>query len=101
MRGDKKPSPQRKVPLLIKAGSPAQRPCVSPLSEEQLRHVNALGLRRSPALGRSPSAQPLSSEEVSPSSYARLNRAAFSSNRPTNLLMPSVPCVSPLTLSPR
>lgn len=101
LRDDKTPSLQRRAPLFIGTGSPAQRLCVSPLSEEKRCQVDALGLRRSPAPGRSPSAQPFSSEELSPSSLARLNRAAASNNRPTNLLMPSVPCVSPLNLSPR
>uniref|UniRef100_H2US27 Voltage-gated delayed rectifier potassium channel KCNH4 n=1 Tax=Takifugu rubripes TaxID=31033 RepID=H2US27_TAKRU len=97
----KTPSLQRPIPLFIGTGSPVQRHCVSPPSEDKLCHIDALGLRRSPAPGRSPSAQPFSSEELSPSSLARLHRAAGSNKRPTNLLMPSGPCVSPLDLSPR
>ncbi|TWW70227.1 potassium voltage-gated channel subfamily H member 4a isoform X2 [Takifugu flavidus] len=97
----KTPSLQRPIPLFIGTGSPVQRPCVSPPSEDKLCHIDALGLRRSPAPGRSPSAQPFSSEELSPPSLARLHRAAGSNKRPTNLLMPSGPCVSPLDLSPR
>lgn len=98
---DETPSLPRQVPLFIGTGSPVQRPCVSHPSQEKLCHIDALGLRRSPAPGRSPSAQPFSSEELSPSSLARLHRAAGSNKRPSNLLMPSGSCVSPLDLSPR
>lgn len=98
---DQKHSPQRKVPLLIGTGSSIQRPFISALSEEKLCQGDALGLRQSPAPGRSPSSQPFSSEGLPPSSFARLNRTTGLSNRPTNLLMPSVPCLSPLNLSPR
>lgn len=92
-------SQHHRVPLLQGMGSPLHRPCLSTLLEEELQHINALHLCRSPARGSrgcSPSQQPFFNEELSPSSLPSPN-----SDRPTKLLMPCGSCVSPLNLSPR
>ncbi|KAM4598219.1 potassium voltage-gated channel subfamily H member 4a [Polymixia lowei] len=96
-------SHQRRLPLLQGAGSPVRQTCLSTLLGEELRHINALRLCRSPVQGcrgRSPSPQPLPSEEVSPSPLPALSDQS-SSYRPAKLLIPSLHCVSPLDLSPR
>ncbi|XP_070778667.1 potassium voltage-gated channel subfamily H member 4a [Enoplosus armatus] len=98
---DMRHSQQRRVPLLHGIGSPVHQPCLSTLLGEELRHINALRLCQSPVQGgrgRIPSPQPFINEELSPSplpSDPGLN------HQPAELLMPSLPCVSPLNLSPR
>ncbi|XP_074552127.1 potassium voltage-gated channel subfamily H member 4a [Halichoeres trimaculatus] len=92
---------QRKLPLFQEAGSPVHQPCLSSLLGEELRHINALRLCRSPVQGGrglSPSPQPYFTEELSPSP---LPGDSGSAHRPAKLLVPSLPCVSPLNLSPR
>lgn len=95
---------QKRMPLLQGMGSPVHQPCLSTLLGEELRHINALHLCRSPAQGgrgRSPSPQPFINEELSPSPLPSLTSDLGLSHRPSKLLMPSLPCVSPLNLSPR
>lgn len=95
---------QRRVPLLQGVGSPVRQPCLSSLLGEELRHISALRLCRSPVQdgrGRSPSPQLFPTEELSPSPLPRLRNEPGLSHRPAKLLMPSLPCVSPLNLSPR
>lgn len=94
---------QRRVPLLHGRGSPDHQPRLSTVLGEELHHINALRLRRSPihdGRGRSPSPQPFANEELSPSATLTSTDAGLS-YRPAKLLIPSLPCVSPLDLSPR
>ncbi|XP_035510745.1 potassium voltage-gated channel subfamily H member 4a [Morone saxatilis] len=101
---DMRHSQQRRVPLLQGAGSPVHQPCLSTLLGEELRHISALRRCRSPVQdgrGRSPSPQPFHNEELSPSPLPRLTIDSGLNHRPAKLLMPSLPCVSPLNLSPR
>lgn len=91
---------QRRGPLLHGRGSPNHQPRT--MLGEEFHHINALRLHRSPVQdgrGRSPSPQPFAIEELSPS--ATLTSDPGLSHRPAKLLMPSLPCVSPLNLSPR
>lgn len=100
---DKRHSQQRRVPLLYGIGSPSHQPRLSPLLGEELRPVSA-HLCRSPiqdGRGYSPSSRPFTNAELSPSPSARLHGDPSLTNRPAKLLMPSLPCVSPLNLSPR
>ncbi|XP_022064734.1 potassium voltage-gated channel subfamily H member 4a [Acanthochromis polyacanthus] len=97
---DLKSSQQRRVPLLQAMNSPVHQPHLSTLLGEELRHISALHLCRSPVQGgrgRSPSPQTFIGEELSPSPLPSIT----TDHRPAKLLMPSLPCVSPLTLSPR
>lgn len=97
-------SQQRRVPLLHGVGSPVRQPCLSTLLGEELHHINALRLCRLPVQdgrGRSPSPQPFPGEELCPSPLSRLTSDPGLNHRPAKLLMPSLPCVSPLNLSPR
>lgn len=99
---DMRHSQQRSVPLLHGRGSPDRQPRLSTLLGEELRHINALHLCRSPVQdgrGCSPTPQPFANEEPSPSTT--LTRDPGLNHRPAKLLMPSLPCVSPLNLSPR
>lgn len=101
---DVRHSQQRRVPLLHGVGSPVRQPCLSTLLGEEFRHINALRLCRSPVQdgrGCSPSPQPFASEEQCPSPLPRFTSDVGFNHRPTRLLMPSLPCVSPLNLSPR
>ncbi|XP_039975754.1 potassium voltage-gated channel subfamily H member 4a [Xiphias gladius] len=101
---DMRQSQQKGVPLLQRRGSPVRQPCLSALLGEELRHINALRLCRSPVQGdrgRSPSPQAFASEELSSSHLPSLTGDPGLSHRPAKLLMPSLPCVSPLNLSPR
>lgn len=85
----------RRLPLLCGASSPAHRARLSPLLGEELRPTSSR-FGRVPVQdgrGRSPSPQPPANEEL------RFN--ADLSPRPAKLLMPTLPCASPLTLSPR
>uniref|UniRef100_A0A3B4ZLA3 Voltage-gated delayed rectifier potassium channel KCNH4 n=1 Tax=Stegastes partitus TaxID=144197 RepID=A0A3B4ZLA3_9TELE len=94
---DLKSSQQRRVPLLQGMSSPVHQPRLSTLLGEELRHISALHMCRSPVQGgrgRSPSPQPFIGDELSPSPLP-------TDHRPAKLLMPSLPCVSPLNLSPR
>uniref|UniRef100_UPI0037E951AD potassium voltage-gated channel subfamily H member 4a n=1 Tax=Semicossyphus pulcher TaxID=241346 RepID=UPI0037E951AD len=103
-REDVRLSQQRKLPLLHETGSPVRQPCLSTLLGEELRHINALRLCRSPVQvgrGRSPSPQPFFNEELCPSPLQSLTTDSDLNHRPAKLLMPSLPCVSPLNLSPR
>ncbi|KAM8845947.1 potassium voltage-gated channel subfamily H member 4a isoform 2-T2 [Spinachia spinachia] len=76
-------------------------PCLSTLLGEELRHISALRICRSPVQGggggRGPSPQPFTNQSALPS----LTRDPYLNRRPANLLMPSLSCVSPLDLSPR
>ncbi|KAM3863800.1 potassium voltage-gated channel subfamily H member 4a [Diretmus argenteus] len=97
-------SHQQRLPLLRGPGSPVQEPCLSTLLGEELRHINAIRLCRSPVQGcrgRSPSPQALAYDERSPSPLPTLTNNPDLSRRPTKLLIPSLHCVSPLDLSPR
>uniref|UniRef100_UPI003AAF9361 potassium voltage-gated channel subfamily H member 4a n=1 Tax=Centroberyx gerrardi TaxID=166262 RepID=UPI003AAF9361 len=97
-------SHQRRLPLLHGMGSPVRQPCLSTLLGEELRHINALRLCRSPVQdcrGRSPSPQPFPNEELCPSPLPTLTNDPGLSHRPAKLLIPSLHCVSPLDLSPR
>uniref|UniRef100_A0A3B4UXB2 Voltage-gated delayed rectifier potassium channel KCNH4 n=1 Tax=Seriola dumerili TaxID=41447 RepID=A0A3B4UXB2_SERDU len=101
---DMKHSQQRRVPLLQRMGSPVHQPCLSTLLGEELRHINALRLCRSPVQGNrghSPSPQVFTGEELSLSPLPCLTSDPDLNHRPAKLLMPSLPCVSPLNLSPR
>lgn len=101
---DMRHTQHRRVPLLHGMGSPVRQPCLSTLLGEELRHINALRICRSPLQGdrgRSPSPQPFVNEEPSQSSLPSLNCDLGLDHRPPKLLMPSLPCVSPLNLSPR
>lgn len=101
---DMKHSEQKRVPLLQKMGSPVHQPCLSTLLGEELRHINALRLCRSPvqgSRGHSPSPQAFTRDELSLSPLPSLTTDPGLSHRPAKLLMPSLPCVSPLNLSPR
>ncbi|XP_061567176.1 potassium voltage-gated channel subfamily H member 4a [Cololabis saira] len=96
-------SQQGRVPLLQGFGSPVHQPCLH-TSGEELQRIKALNLCRSPAQGsrgRSPSPQPFVGEEPSPAHVLGLNDHSGFNRRPANLLLPSLPCVSPLNLSPR
>ncbi|KAM8824429.1 uncharacterized protein ACB058_020673 [Synchiropus picturatus] len=83
-------STQRGAPLLQASlsSSPVHQPCLSSLLCEDVRHVNTLRLCRSPVQGGG------ANEDLSPSN------PDFTQRLP-KLLMPSMPCVSPLSLSPR
>ncbi|KAI3359550.1 hypothetical protein L3Q82_013947 [Scortum barcoo] len=97
-------SQQKKVPLLHGIGSPVRQPCLSTLLGDELRHINALRLCRSPVQGGrgcSPSPQPFTNEELSSSPLPSRTNDSGLDHRPAELLMPSLPCVSPLNLSPR
>ncbi|KAG7504331.1 potassium voltage-gated channel subfamily H member 4 [Solea senegalensis] len=101
--GDVRHSQQKKVPLLQRMGSPVHQPRLSTLLGEELRHINPLRLCRSPvqgSRGRSPSPQRFT-EELSLSPLPSLTTDTDFNHRPAKLLMPSLPCVSPLNLSPR
>lgn len=100
---DLRPSQQRRVPLLCGMASPGHRPRLSPLLGEDLRPVSARFCRVpvQDGRGRSPSPQPPTNEELTASPASRLGGDPGSSHRPAKLLMPSLPCVSPLNLSPR
>uniref|UniRef100_A0A673BKS1 Voltage-gated delayed rectifier potassium channel KCNH4 n=1 Tax=Sphaeramia orbicularis TaxID=375764 RepID=A0A673BKS1_9TELE len=91
---------QRRVPLLHGMGSPVHQPRLSTLLGEEL---HPLRLCRSPAQGSrgcSPSPQ-LFNDELCSSSLPSIISDTNPSCRPAKLLMPSLPCVSPLNLSPR
>ncbi len=97
-------SKPKKMPLLHGMGSPVRQPCLSTLLGEELSHINALRLCRSPvqgSRGHSPSPQPFINEELSLSALPSLTSDPGLNHRPAELLMPSLPCVSPLNLSPR
>ncbi|KAM7387365.1 hypothetical protein PAMA_009810 [Pampus argenteus] len=100
-QGDMRHSQQRRVPLLHRVSSPVHQSCLSTLLGEELGHINALRLCRSPVQGgrgQSPSPQPFTNEKLSLSPFPSLNNNTGSTHRPDKLLMP---CVSPLNLSPR
>ncbi|KAF7668745.1 hypothetical protein LDENG_00290890 [Lucifuga dentata] len=95
---------QRRLPLLHGMGSPVHQPCLGTLLGEELRHINVLRLCQSPVQGSrgcSPSPQPFTNEELSPSLLPSLTSDPHLSHRPSKLLIPSLHCVSPLDLSPR
>ncbi|KAG7243516.1 hypothetical protein INR49_011072 [Caranx melampygus] len=101
---DMKHLEQKRVPLLQKMGSPDHQPCLSTLLGEELRHINALRLCRSPvqgSRGHSPSPQAFTRDDLSLSPLPSLTSDPGLSHRPAKLLMPLLPCVSPLNLSPR
>uniref|UniRef100_A0A665SWZ7 Voltage-gated delayed rectifier potassium channel KCNH4 n=1 Tax=Echeneis naucrates TaxID=173247 RepID=A0A665SWZ7_ECHNA len=95
---------QKRLPLLQRMGSPVRQPCLSAMLGEELRHMNALRLCRSPVQGHrghSPSPQAFTREERSTSPLPSLSSDLGLSHQPAKLLIPSLPCVSPLNLSPR
>ncbi|XP_075941609.1 potassium voltage-gated channel subfamily H member 4a [Anarhichas minor] len=97
-------SQQRRVPLLEGLCSPVRQPCLSTLLGEELRHINALRICRSPVQGgrgHSPTPQPFANQELSRSALPSVISDPDLNHRPANLLMPSLSCVSPLDLSPR
>ncbi|XP_034046370.1 potassium voltage-gated channel subfamily H member 4a [Thalassophryne amazonica] len=73
------------VPLLYGMSSPLRQPRLTTLLGEEVLHIKARG--------RSPPPRPFTIEEHFPT--------PLSSHQPANLLLPSLPCVSPLNLSPR
>uniref|UniRef100_A0A8C8DCX5 Voltage-gated delayed rectifier potassium channel KCNH4 n=1 Tax=Oryzias sinensis TaxID=183150 RepID=A0A8C8DCX5_9TELE len=87
-------SQESRVPLLQGLRTPVHQPSLGTTGEE-LQHIRALSLCRSPAQGsRGPSPQPFLHDELPRSPLLGLN------HRPAKLLIPSLPCVSPLNLSP-
>lgn len=95
---------QRKVPLLYGAGSPVRQPCLSTMLGDELRHISALRNCGSPLQGgrsHSPFHQSFTNQELSPSPVPSLGSDQSLNQRPANLLMPSLSCVSPPSLSPR
>ncbi|KAK5884631.1 hypothetical protein CesoFtcFv8_018432 [Champsocephalus esox] len=95
---------QRKVPLLYGAGSPVRQPCLSTMLGDELRHISALRNCGSPLQGgrsHSPFQQSFTNQELSPSPVPSLGSDQSLNQRPANLLMPSLSCVSPPSLSPR
>uniref|UniRef100_A0A8C5FYH1 Voltage-gated delayed rectifier potassium channel KCNH4 n=1 Tax=Gouania willdenowi TaxID=441366 RepID=A0A8C5FYH1_GOUWI len=93
-------SQQGKVPQLQGISGPGNPHYRSTVLGKELQHLNVLPLCRSPVQGGtgcSASPQRLMNEELSSSPYP----VQSLSNRPTRLLMPLQPCVSPLNLSPR
>ncbi|CAN9505479.1 unnamed protein product [Ophioblennius macclurei] len=97
-------SQHRRVPLLQGMVNPDHQPCLTTLLGEELQHISALHLCRSPVQGgrgHSPSPQPFIQEELAPTPLSNLSSVPGLDHRPTKLLMPSLPCVSPLNLSPR
>ncbi|XP_034750649.1 potassium voltage-gated channel subfamily H member 4a [Etheostoma cragini] len=97
-------SQQRRLPLFHGISSPVRQRCLSSLLGEEFRHINALHITRSPVQdgrGRSPSPQPIANQELSPSPLPSLSSDPGLTDRPASLLMPSLPCISPLNLSPR
>uniref|UniRef100_A0A3B3CTQ3 Voltage-gated delayed rectifier potassium channel KCNH4 n=1 Tax=Oryzias melastigma TaxID=30732 RepID=A0A3B3CTQ3_ORYME len=98
---NKKYSQESRVPLLQGLHSPVHQPSLGTAGEE-LQHIRALSWCRSPAQGsRGPSPQPFLSDELPRSPLLGLNDHSGLSHRPAKLLIPSLPCVSPLNLSPR
>ncbi|RVE69784.1 hypothetical protein OJAV_G00081300 [Oryzias javanicus] len=98
---NKKDSQESRVPLLQGLRSPVHQPSFGAAGEE-LQHIRALSLCRSPAQGsRGPSPQPFLSDELPRSPLLGLNDHSGLNHRPAKLLIPSLPCVSPLNLSPR
>ncbi|XP_041858378.1 potassium voltage-gated channel subfamily H member 4a [Melanotaenia boesemani] len=94
---------QMRVPLIQGLGSPVHQSCLH-TSGEEVQDITALHLCRSPVQGgrgRSPSPQPFISEELSLSPLLSLTNDSGLNQRPVKLLLPSLPCVSPLNLSPR
>ncbi|KAK2833172.1 hypothetical protein Q5P01_017061 [Channa striata] len=97
-------SHQRRVPLLQGMGSPVHQHRPSALLGDELSHINSIRLCRSPSKGsrdNGVSPQPFSNKEFSPSLLPNRNSEPDVNYQPAKLLMPSVPCVSPLNLSPR
>ncbi|KAF1379765.1 hypothetical protein PFLUV_G00179430 [Perca fluviatilis] len=101
---DRRHSQQRRLPLVHGIGSAVRQPCLSSLLGKEFHHINALHIGRLPVQdgrGQSPSPQPIANQELSPSPLPSLTSDPGLNHRPANLLMPSLPCVSPLNLSPR
>lgn len=94
--GDEDPE-QKRAPLPQGMSNPVhQTSRLSTLLGEELHHINAFRLCRSPAQGRGSSPSPQPFEELYPP-----NEDTGSGYRPSKLLLPTLPCVSPLNLSPR
>ncbi|KAJ0001183.1 hypothetical protein NQD34_006203 [Periophthalmus magnuspinnatus] len=89
-------SKQRSVPLLKGVGSPVRQTRYSTLLGAELHQNSALRLCRSPVHGRGCSPIPQTFEELSP-----VDKDTEPAYRPSKLLMPTLPCASPLSLSPR
>ncbi|XP_072298397.1 potassium voltage-gated channel subfamily H member 4a [Eucyclogobius newberryi] len=87
-------SEQRSAALLKGVGSPVRQARYSTLLGAELHQNPALRLCRSPVQGRGCSPIPQTFEELSP-----LDKDTV--YRPSKLLMPTLPCASPLNLSPR
>ncbi|KAM6957769.1 potassium voltage-gated channel subfamily H member 4a [Aplochiton taeniatus] len=101
---DRAYSHQGKLPLLHGMGSPVHHSGLGSLLGEELRHINVIRLCQSPPggfRGHSPSSQPVTGEEVSPSPMPTGVPDLGFGHRPAKLLIPSLHCVSPLDLSPR
>ncbi|KAK5855944.1 hypothetical protein PBY51_007573 [Eleginops maclovinus] len=95
---------QRKVPLLHGVGSPVHQPCLSTMLGEELHHISALRNCGSPVQGgrsHSPFHLSFTNQELSPSPVPSLSSDQTMNQRPANLLMPSLNCLSPPSLSPR
>lgn len=92
-------SQPRRGPLLCGTASPARRSHLSPLMGEELRPISFCRVPVQDGRGRSPSPQPPANEELKMSQSARFSGDL--GHRPAKLLMPALPCTSPLNLSPR
>ncbi|KAK7939919.1 hypothetical protein WMY93_003245 [Mugilogobius chulae] len=86
----------KRTPLLKGLSSPVRQARYSTLLGAELHQNQNLRLCRSPVQGRGCSPVPQSFEELSPVDKERQN-----DYRPSKLLMPTLPCTSPLNLSPR
>ncbi|XP_067334083.1 potassium voltage-gated channel subfamily H member 4a isoform X2 [Channa argus] len=97
-------SQQRRVPLIQGVSRPLHQHRLSTLLGDDLSHINTLHLCQSPSRGsrgRSISPQSFTNKEFSPSPLPNHKTDTGLNHQPAKLLMPSVPCVSPLNLSPR
>ncbi|CAG5898029.1 unnamed protein product [Menidia menidia] len=96
-------SQERGGPLIQGSGSPFHQPRLRTLGEG-VQHTKAVHLCRSPTQGgrgSSPCSQPFINEDFNPSPLLNLSDDPDFNHLPAKLLIPSLPCVSPLTLSPR
>ncbi|KAM4717022.1 potassium voltage-gated channel subfamily H member 4a [Anableps anableps] len=94
---------QSRVPLLQRSGGSGQGSRLSTLGRE-LQHIQTLHPCQSPApqrQGCSISSQSFANDELTPSPSLSLKNESGLSHRPSKLQLLSLPCVSPLNLSPR
>uniref|UniRef100_A0A3Q3ISH0 Voltage-gated delayed rectifier potassium channel KCNH4 n=1 Tax=Monopterus albus TaxID=43700 RepID=A0A3Q3ISH0_MONAL len=101
---DKCVTKQRRVPLPQGMGGSVHQPCLSTLLGDELSHLSALHPCQSPVpcrRGHSPTPQPFTHEQLSPSHLSSLTSDPGLNHQPVKLLMPSMHCISPVSLSPR